>query len=205
MPYSEGRTKDYTQLQANKWYHGTTMSDAENIKKNGVIVNKNLGIELDFGYGFYLTPNKKQAEKYIKDKVTAGYNNDLGLISLNKDNTPVVLEFEFPYSPFNFFEKEKTEFGFLPHYDDRFAEFIFHNRYYNVNGDAHHNYDMIYGVMSDSIPVILLQQYRNGEVDKEYVIENLKKSTSAKQLSIHNQSICDKLILKETYIVELEV
>lgn len=201
MPYIEGRQRDYTKLGASKWYHGTTMKHLKSIKEKGVIANINIGFELDFGHGFYLTPEKKQAAKYIKDRVEGTYLDYLGLTMIPTDNTPIVLEFEF--RPFDLFDKKEAKFGFLPTYDDRFAEFVFHNRYYNVDGEAHHDFDIIYGVMSDSIPTILIQKYKNGEIDKQEVIENLKKSTSAKQLSIHKQDICDIINLTNVYKVDM--
>ena len=158
MPSTEARPKDCKKLGSHTWYHGTTMQHYNNIKQKGVSANINVGLELDFGYGFYMTPERNQAEKYIKDRVKGSHLDSLGLKAIPTDKTPVVVEF-----------------GFLASYDERFAEFVFHNRYHNVYGESHHTFDIIYGVMSDSIPTILIQQYKSGEINKEDVIENLKK------------------------------
>ena len=40
-----------------------------------------------------------------------------------------------------------------------------------------------------------------GISSKEDVIEAFKKSTSMKQLSLHNQNICNIIHLKEAYII----
>lgn len=56
--------------------------------------------------------------------------------------------------------------------------------------------------MSDSLPTILIQKYKNKELTKENVIEGLKKSTAVKQLSIHNQKICDIIRISKAYYVE---
>ena len=87
-------------------------------------------------------------------------------------------------------------------YDDEFAEFVFHNRIYNVDGESHHNNDLIFGVMSDSRPTLLIQQYKRGVKSKHDVIEGLKKSTRVKQISIHNQHICDILVISKIYHAE---
>ena len=62
-----------------------------------------------------------------------------------------------------------------------------------------HEYDVIYGVMSDSVPTKLLLDFRAGETSKELVLEGLKKSTSMKQISIHNQNLCNTLKLTRAY------
>ena len=46
--------RELNRLNRDLWYHGTTIANAENISKNGVIADYNLGSELDFGPGFYL-------------------------------------------------------------------------------------------------------------------------------------------------------
>lgn len=198
MPSIEAREKDLNILTLDKWYHGTTMQHCKNILRKGVLANNNIGLELDFGYGFYLTHQRKQAEKYIKDRVEGTQMSQFKLKSISVDNTPVVIEFDF--KPIEWYNKE-VRFGFLPKYDNRFAEFVFNNRYHNVDGESHHDFDLIYGVMSDSIPTILIQKYRSGEMDKEEVIKDLQKGTSAKQLSIHNQDICDTLKISKIFDV----
>lgn len=76
---------------------------------------------------------------------------------------------------------------------------MFENRTKNLNGMNQHCYDILFGVMSDSLPTILFLQYENGEISKEKVIEGLKKSNSMKQLSLHNQGLCDIIKPKKAY------
>lgn len=73
------------------------------------------------------------------------------------------------------------------------------NRLECKTNEQRHNYDVIYGVMSDSVPTQLLLRYRAGEIDKEDVLTGLKKGNSMKQLSIHNQALCDSIILSRAY------
>lgn len=54
--------------------------------------------------------------------------------------------------------------------------------------------------MSDSVPAQLLPKYKADEIDKDDVIEGLKKSNSMKQLSIHNQEICNDISLSKLYL-----
>ena len=52
-------------LSSPKWYHATTMASYNNILREGIIYDYNRYGELDFGFGFYLTPSKKLAESYM--------------------------------------------------------------------------------------------------------------------------------------------
>lgn len=190
-------------LKKEKWYHGTTLHGFKEICRIGIKADYNEGNELDFGYGFYLTPIKKQAEQFI-----------LKLLEYNKDDnsfdfieydekkledlkTPVVLEFNF--LPLEWYESNDFNVKILSSYDDEFAEFVFNNRLCNLYKKKQHNYDLIFGVMSDSIPTVLIEKYKNNEINKQEVIEGLKKTTSNKQLSIHNQSLCDIIKIDKAY------
>ncbi|WP_297416832.1 DUF3990 domain-containing protein [Clostridium sp.] len=189
-------------LKKEKWYHGTTLHGLKEICRIGIKADYNEGNELDFGYGFYLTPIKKQAEQFILKLLEFKDDMSLDFIEDDENNlkdlkTPVVLEFNLV--PLEWYESNKYNFKILNNYDDEFAEFVFKNRIYNLHGENQHNYDFIFGVMSDSLPTLLIQKYKNSEIDKETVIEGLKKTTSCKQLSIHNQSICDIIKINKAY------
>lgn len=184
-----------------KWYHGTTLFGWKNLCSLGIRVDYNLGHELDFGYGFYLAYDQQKAEDYINRLLQYEVSPDIGLpIKKNPDKQiPVVVEFNF--MPSEIIASNNYSYKFFPSYDDEFAEFIFYNRMYNVDGKHQHPYDLIMGVMSDSKPPVLLEKYRNGQITKDRVIEELKKSTSMKQLSLHNQKICDTIIPVRAYII----
>lgn len=68
-------------------------------------------------------------------------------------------------------------------------------------GENQHPHDIIFGVMSDSNPIMDIQRYKNGEISKEEVIHTFLKDTSNKQLSIHNQKICDIIKPSKAYII----
>lgn len=196
-------------LSSDKWYHATTLDGFKKICDMGVKADYNKGTELDFGCGFYLTPQRDRAETFIKN-VLAYDNSEVGEsitesfgipIKENQDKKiPVVIEFSFV--PLAWFEEATYNYKILNAYDDEFAEFVFNNRVNNMSEENQHEFDLIFGVMSDSLPTILIQKYKNKELTKENVIEGLKKSTAVKQLSIHNQGICDIIKISKAYYVE---
>ena len=182
-------------LNINMWYHGTVYSNWESICKNGILAeyNKDNSDSLDFGYGFYLAPSKERAEHYILSMMeNSGFYSET--------DEPIVLGFEF--NPLEWFQNDEYNTKIFGKYDDEFAIFVFENRTLNVAGSKQHNYDVIFGVMSDSVPTLEIQKYKMGMVTKEEVIESFKVSTSMKQLSLHNQDICDIIRLKEAYVID---
>lgn len=182
-------------LSQNMWYHGTVFSNWDNFCQNGILVdiNKNTSDSLDFGYGFYLAPTKERAEHYIMSMMEN--------TNFYKDGDfPMILGFEF--TPLEWFEGEEYNTKILGKYDDEFAIFVFENRTENIDGSKQHNYDVIYGVMSDSVPTIAIMEYKMGVKTKEEVLDCLKKTTSMKQISLHNQNLCDIIKLKEAYIID---
>lgn len=166
------------------------MSWKTNLRKNGIIADYNRGSELDFGYGFYLTTTAELAERYISR-----------LWGWQADRAPLqeLVIMEYDMTPLVWFEDPQYNAIAFPAFDDVFAEFVFFNRTENANGSQQHNYDVIYGVMSDSVPTALLLQYRAGEITKEDVLAGLKKSNSMKQISLHSQQLCDIITLRRAY------
>lgn len=185
------------QLSQNSWYHGTTYSNWNSICQNGILANYNEDTSdaLDFGYGFYLAPSQERAEHYILSMMenSAFYE---------QADQPMILEFEL--NPLEWFEGEEYNTKIFNKYNDEFAIFVFENRTLNIAGSKQHRYDVIYGVMSDSVPTIEIQNYKMGTTTKEDVIEALKVSTSMKQLSLHNQDICNIIKLKKAYVIDRE-
>lgn len=188
------KQKTLNYLKRTKWYHGTTLYNWKKICSLGVQANYNIGFETDFGYGFYLTPDKEQAEYYIRNLLKYNLEDHITNIPMKKEQDkkiPVIIEFYF--YPWVLYDEKKYSFGFFDKYDDRFAKFVFNNRVYNLDGSQQHNFDIIFGVMSDNVPTILIQEYKNNEKSYNEVILALKKSTRNKQLSLHKQEICDTL------------
>lgn len=64
---------------------------------------------------------------------------------------------------------------------------------------------MVYGVMSDGNPTLILSRLRgegNGYDKRDAIEEIMRKSVSTKQLSIHSQELYDILVIKKAYRVE---
>lgn len=177
-------------LSNDRWFHATTRADFYNICEKGVIVDHNRGSELDFGYGFYLTTTEKLSESYVSRL----YKNRE---SFNSDDIPVIMEFNF--IPIGYFINSDYVCQLFPNFDEDFARFVFRNRLNCRTKLQQHEYDLIYGVMSDNAPTKLLLSYRAGELTRDEVILGLQKSNSMKQLSIHNQKLCDSLRLTRAY------
>lgn len=180
-------------LKIDKWYHGTSLYGWKKMCELQVQADYNKGHELDFGYGFYLT-FKDQAEYYITNLIK--YSANLPGVPEDK-KIPVVIEFNF--CPYDWYNENTFKFEILNTYDDRFAEFVFHNRINNVFGENQHDFDVIFGVMSDSVPTVLIQRYKSKEINKAEVIQELKKSTRNKQISLHNQKLCDRIKPTKAY------
>ena len=196
--------KELNLLNRDLWYHGTSLEDAKNIEKLGVVVDYNYGNSLDFGAGFYLTDTKQRADSYMSRVPVIGADGEP-----SKRNEWAVIEFQFnPYTllfgnPNVTNESELTVLNglhykyknFAKHNED-FAEFVFKNR---LNNERQHDFDIIWGVMSDSIPDKVMLDFVNGELTYDQTIGKLMKSNSMKQLYIGSQLICEMLKLSNLF------
>lgn len=191
------RIKDLNYLNKDKWYHGTTLTDCESIKQQGVISSYNIGTELDFGPGFYLTDSIDNASRYMERLPEVLLDG-----TIKKRESWCVIEFEF--NPFKIlFECDNGyKYKCFGNYDEEFAEFIFENRLNNVYNESPHNLDIIWGVMSDSLPAKIVIDYKNNNISKSNAINMLMKGTSMKQLYIGNQDICNQLAITNIIIFE---
>jgi len=86
-------------------------------------------------------------------------------------------------------------------YNEEFADFVFSCRTHP--DEKIHEYDMIFGVQSDGNIRGLFQDYRDGILDEISVKRSIiAKQMSFKQLSIHNQELCDKMVLERVCFSE---
>lgn len=95
----------------------------------------------------------------------------------------------------------KYTFYNFPKYNEEFGKFVLKNWTENVNNEKPHGYDIIWGVMSDSVPDKIASDYETGRISYSEAVKMFMKSTSMKQLYIGNNSICESL----TPIYEKEV
>lgn len=196
--------KELNRLNKALWYHGTNIESAKNIEESGVDAFYNVGNMLDFGPGFYLTDTKERAESYIKRVPIITTDGELA----NRDSWAVI---EFQFNPYELLFGDENlvlnKYSYLnfPEHDREFAEFTFKNRIYNVNNESPHKKDIIWGVMSDSFPDQVINQYKNGDITYEEALDLLKKPNSMKQLYIGSQEICEKLEIKNIYYNGLDI
>ena len=184
-------TREEKFFKQSTWYHGTTLAEWKSICKLKILADYNIGYSLDFGNGFYLSPNESDTQKYALDSVK--YNGS----SIPDDNIPIVIAFD--YSPLKDI-KNGHSFKYFTKYDDEFASFVFKCRNEYLYPKTH-PFEITGGVMTDTIPTVLMQQYFINQISKEQVLEQFKKSTSKKQLCLHTQELCDKLKPIRAYVV----
>lgn len=184
--------RELNRLNQNLWYHGTTIESAENIAENGVIANYNLGAELDFGPGFYLTDTYARAVSFISKTPILTSN---GNVELPKDWAIITFEF----NPFDLLFTSETGYNFynFSRHNDEFADFVLKNRMYNTRKENPHHYDLIWGVMSDNNPFEIIEKYKNEIINRETAMNQFKKTNSMRQMYIGNQDICDILKIQE--------
>lgn len=184
--------RELNRLNQDLWYHGTTIESAENIAKNGVIANYNLGTELDFGPGFYMTDTFQRASSFISRVPIITQDG----IRLTRQNWAVVV---FMFNPITLLYSSDTIYSYrnFPNHNDEFANFVLSNRMNNAYNENPHNYDLIWGVMSDNNPSKIISDYKEHLINRETAISQLKKSNSMRQLYISNQNICNSLKVQE--------
>ena len=128
-------------------YHGSNT-----IVKNPELVEQNRF--LDFGYGFYTTTNKEQAENFAK-KVT-----------VRRGGNPVVNVYEFD-------DKAETDLNIkrFSAPDEEWLDFVSAHRNGTYDGEK---YDVIIGAVANDDVYRTLQVYSSGLLTKEQALEALK-------------------------------
>ena len=128
-------------------YHGSNM-----IVEEPKLIEQNRF--LDFGFGFYTTTNKAQAENFAK-KVT-----------VRRSGNPIVNVYEFNDNIPDGFNIKRFV---AP--DEEWLDFVSVHRNGNYNGDK---YDVIIGAVANDDVYRTLQVYSSGILTKEQALEALK-------------------------------
>ena len=128
-------------------YHGSNM-----IVEKPKIIEPNR--YLDFGYGFYTTTNKNQANNFAEKVV------------VRKGGIPIVTVYELNE---NDLEGLKVKRFDAP--DEQWLDFVSANRNGTYNGER---YDIIIGAVANDDVYRTLQIYESGLLSKEQAIEALK-------------------------------
>lgn len=184
--------KQLNRLNRDKWYHGTTLDAYKNICEQGVVCSYNLGTQLDFGTGFYLTDSVESASNYMSRLPELTEDG-----RFTKRTQWCVIEFDF--NPFRVLFETQNAYKFrnFAKHNEEFAKFVFENRLNNVYNENPHGYDLVWGVMSDSIPPEVLLSYQNKEITYDEAILKLQKPHSMKQLYLGNQELCNMLEISD--------
>ncbi|MEM5030846.1 DUF3990 domain-containing protein [Priestia sp. WB3] len=166
-----------------RMYHGTTSDEFLSLEK---------GVKLsccktysDFGQGFYLTSNFKQASIHA-DKLSRK--------SFGEDVSPVVFVYEINLEKFYKYDGLK-----MNKMDTSWAKFIYENR--SKNREPLQHYDWVFGGVADGRIADEVLQLDNGTGTISNFFKSINKYQHYNQLSIHNQEIFDYNIITKSRVV----
>lgn len=184
-------------------YHGTISTCAENIIKNGILLEKGKP-KVDFGQGFYTTTSYKFAQSTAKNK------SDKTNMHYGENRVyPIVLKYEMDERLLEHLHilKFKEE-------DIRWAQFIINNRngftYMKDIGFYFHNlkqkFDIVIGGIADNRISLLskeLKQLKEKVTSKD--LYDMKYPYHTRQISFHTQKslACIKLVACDIIIKEI--
>lgn len=134
-------------------YHGTNM-DFEAICLNKSRVGK------DFGFGFYLTPDRQVAMRQAQRKLRQ-YGEGAEIVQRykcdeNELHTLQLLQFDA--------------------YTEEWADFVLLNRQYKERRSAH-NYDVVVGPIADDTVGFQIRRYTEGIITKAQFLDEIKFHT----------------------------
>ena len=112
----------------------------------------------DFGKGFYLSENEKQAKEMAVFK------------SLQTNGTPVVNSFEFDERVLS---DNSLRVKVFKEYSLEWAEFVFKNRS-NRTDTPVHEYDIVYGPIADDKVGVQIRNLMEGNIGIDVFLERLK-------------------------------
>lgn len=168
-------------------YHGTHSGNYNSLF-SGIRVDS-ARTKLDFGRGFYLTSDFRQASEHAKNKAQ----------SFGKEPIVFIYEIDLPR-----LRREFTSNIFVK-MDAVWAQFIYDNR--SPRYSVPHKYDYVYGGVADGQNLFdLLEEMDNdklntGKINVEYFLESIARFLYD-QLSIHNQEIVNQQIIKLVKVVK---
>lgn len=133
-------------------YHGSNV----NITKIDLSASK---VGKDFGCGFYLSADKKQALELATRKY-----EQIGC------GTPTLNTFKFDETGFRAAGLSLLEFK---EYTSDWAEFVLRNRRNRMRTSIH-NYDVVIGPIANDAVGLQIRRYTSGLIDKHKFLEELK-------------------------------
>ena len=153
-------------------YHGST-----DIVKNPDVQHSYR--PLDFGKGFYVTTNKKQAEVWAKRK-SAILGNEKAIINIYEMNE-------------NFCGLQCKNFG-----DDlsEWIDFVCHCR---DGGLDYQKFDLIIGKVANDKVFRVVDMYHNGIWDKKRAIKEIRAYPNYDQIAFITQKIINQILTFDSY------
>lgn len=113
----------------------------------------------DFGRGFYLSADRKQAVEIAHQKVNQ-----------TKSGSPYVSTFLFDES---LLQAAELKVKLFPDYSEEWAEFVLANRSWNSEQPVH-DYDIVYGPIADDGVTYQLRRYEGGVISLAKLVEELR-------------------------------
>lgn len=138
------------------------------IDKPSIIVRKQYK---DFGYGFYCTRNKEQAEKLAKIYTTP-FINSYELIDISDLKIKVFKE-----------------------YNTEWLDFVVHCR----NGGKH-EFDIVEGFICDDTIYEIIDEYLDDKIDKKALLDMMKSEWNNNQISFHTKRALSKIVFLDSKI-----
>ena len=138
---------------------------------------------LDFGGGFYVTTNEKQAKNWA---IKVAYRNN--------NNHCCVNSYEFDI------EKAKAKLVLIcfEKADEKWLDFICDNR----SGKDTGKYDVVIGPVADDRVYRVVVEYENGDMDRETALKQLKAETLCNQILFHTKKSLKYLKYISTEVFE---
>lgn len=170
-------------------YHGTIDVYSEKIlDRIDITVGRHF---TDFGQGFYVTSNYKQAEVWAKNKYRDNVSNFEFKIK------PSVIEFNLDIK----FLSELNGLRFnMP--SDSWAEFIYNCRKEGRMNKVYHEYDFVCGPLADGKTAPLVNKLMRGSISLEEFHEQIKPRNHENQLSLHNNLVLECITGMEVFTIE---
>lgn len=175
-------------------YHGTIKRDALAIQQN--IDLSKARYRTDFGKGFYVTNNLKQAEQWAIGRTEAA--KVAGIAA--EDYEPVVVYFQLDIKKLKSLTTRQFE---QP--TKEWAEFIFNCRKKGLKEELHHNFDYTVGPLADGRTNILVRKLMKSEITTDEFLDGIKPwHVENSQLALHTQAAIDCLKIVGVREVEME-
>ena len=115
----------------------------------------------DFGQGFYLSPEKHQAERMAEQRTL-----------ISQTGKPTVSCFEFDES---WLDNNELRVRLFESYSEDWAKFVLMNRDSTIPQPSH-DYDIVYGPIADDGVTFQLRRYKAGAITLDELVKELQYS-----------------------------